>query len=113
MLSLIKVTTALSCFPMLCNRHLVLTGPTARHSYQKCRQEDPSAGFLTNPYKKRQNIYACGKIDSFSDSLNLTNPFKDPKTSRTIERWEVVGLYYHHCFALVDFLGSKQHVCKL
>ena len=113
MLSLIKVTTALSCFPMLCNRHFVLTGTIARHSYQKYRQEDPSAGFLTNPYKKRQNIYACGKIDSFSDSLNLTNPFKVPRTSRTIERWEVVGLYYHHCFALVEFLGSTQHVCKL
>ena len=52
MLSLIEVTTALSCFPMLCNRHLVLTGTIARHSYQKCRQEDPSAGFLANPYKK-------------------------------------------------------------
>ena len=98
---------------MLYNRNLILTGLLAGHSYQKCRLEDPSAGFLTNPYKKRQKIYACGKIDSFSDSLNFTNPLKDPTTSRTIEQWEMVGLYYHHRFALVDFLGSKQHVCKL
>ena len=98
---------------MLYNRNLILTGLLAGHSYQKCRLEDPSAGFLTNPCKKKQKIYACGKIDSFSDSLHITNPLKDPKTSRTIEQWEMVGLYYHHRFALVDFLGSKQHVCKL
>ena len=30
------ITTALSCFPMLCNRNLVLTAEVAWYSYQKC-----------------------------------------------------------------------------
>ena len=87
MVSLIEVTTALICFPMLCNRHLVLTGPPEWHSYQKCRQEDTSAGFLTNPYKKRQNISACGKIDTFSDSLNFTSPFKTQRLQGPSSGW--------------------------
>ena len=37
---------------MLCNRRLVLTAPLARYSYQKCRQEELSAGFPTTTYKQ-------------------------------------------------------------
>ena len=99
-------------YPMLYNTKLVLTGNLAGHSYQKCRQEDPSAGFLTNPYGKNKTIYHACAFTALA-KVKLYQPTANAKTSRTIERWGVVRLYCNHCFALIDFLGSKQHACKL